>query len=331
MALCTCTLPTAGCPAEAPTECASAPAADEESFLGLDEALLTALVDARAPIAGGEGRCAGFFVQPDVVLTALHCRDLFEADDANVAAANGAAMTVLSSVPHPTLDLLLLDVTATAAGALDEMVPFALAAPLADEQLLGARVELTGTSRGGGRFFDVLDVIGVNASTLVVNGPVGTGACDGDSGGPLLWRGPDGAVEAIGVLSSGSPGCQGRDTFVRLDNLAPGFLPGQAPVAQPCGGLSDVGRCYDQTAAWCEEGAPAAATCDRCGWREGQGFRCLLAEEADACEGLSDLGTCEAGVARWCQDGAQQEQDCVPCGCQVLPATGRARCGVPVP
>jgi secreted trypsin-like serine protease len=46
-----------------------------------------------------------------------------------------------------------------------------------------------------------------------------TGACVGDSGGPLLGKTMDGRIEVLGLLEAGSASCTGEDFYTRLDRL----------------------------------------------------------------------------------------------------------------
>ncbi len=81
-------------------------------------------------------------------------------------------------------------------------------------------VELSGfgqTDDGAtGRRFAVEAVSVVNDASISVSGAGVSGACAGDSGGPLLTRNESGDVAALGILSQGSPDCVGTDRYVRL-------------------------------------------------------------------------------------------------------------------
>jgi secreted trypsin-like serine protease len=54
----------------------------------------------------------------------------------------------------------------------------------------------------------------------VVDGEGRTGACAGDSGGPLLVADSSGQARVAGVLDRGSADCLGLDLYTRIDALA---------------------------------------------------------------------------------------------------------------
>ena len=62
-------------------------------------------------------------------------------------------------------------------------------------------------------------IVAVGNIEVTVDGIHESGACAGDSGGPLLARGNDGKAGVIGVLDRGSSSCVGRDVYLRVDRL----------------------------------------------------------------------------------------------------------------
>ncbi len=63
-------------------------------------------------------------------------------------------------------------------------------------------------------------VTSVEESFIITDGAGVSGACNGDSGGPLLTRDASGELQLAGVLSGGSASCTGVDEYVRADAIA---------------------------------------------------------------------------------------------------------------
>src|SRR5262249_16431034 len=140
-----------------------------------------------------------------------------------------------------------------------------------------------------------------------------SGACFGDSGGPLLIRGDDGRAYTLGVLSTGTVSCIDSDSYVRLDPLAQWLIArGQltdepaSPVPGEYERLGAEGRCFDERAVWFDAAGLHASVCSddtACGWdRTVRGYRCVAATD-DPCTGIDDVGRCEQGIARRCIGG----------------------------
>ncbi|MBV9949447.1 MAG: trypsin-like serine protease, partial [Myxococcales bacterium] len=178
-------------------------------------------------------------------------------------------------------------------------------------------------------------ITSLDAEQITVRGFGKSGACEGDSGGPLLVRGADGAPLVAGVMSLGSASCLDEDTYVRLDAIE-GWVNATVEAAPPssreCGAISPEGRCFYGNAVWCEGGqlkGDACAAPKRCGWAgDRNGFRCVLAS-GDPCSGVDSVGACVGDAALWCYGGTLYRQPCGPCGvCRVEGATGRPVCTV---
>jgi hypothetical protein len=318
------------------TNAASAP-----HYLRLATEEIAAVVHVRAvdPISGMSSTCTGTFIRDAWVLTAGHCAgsgaSSLEVDQVD---AEGAALHSWAGVEllkHPELDLMLLRVEGE--GAIP-FVPIATSQPQAPH-LLGERVQLAGTGQSnegpiGVRRFSVTTVVEVTDDALWVSADGYGGACDGDSGGPLLVRGADGSPEIAGVLSSGNVTCFGRDQYVPTSLAAEWLAKLAGPAPEPllaCGEVDEEGGCFGDVAAYCRDGVLVGTRCTgdlRCGWSVAElGFRCVRPEK-DPCRGVAELGRCNAGEALACVDGRLRHNACVACGaaCVISPRSGAASC-----
>jgi hypothetical protein len=232
--------------------------------------------------------------------------------------------------------LLKVDTTGTDAGT-HQVMPIA-PAQTASFLSTGQVAEmggfgLTEAQAAGGLRFLVESIVGIDGSTIEVDGFGRSGACEGDSGGPLLARGPDGSAVVIGVLSMGPATCRDRDTYARVDTVASwisgvvGSVPGSGTE---CGGIGPQGRCFYGTAVWCAGGSLTAQSCggdSECGWDpDTRGFRCVTAAN-DTCHGIDSVGTCRDSSAAWCSSGVLSTQPCHCSQCRIDGRTGQPFCG----
>jgi hypothetical protein len=283
------------------------------------------------------------------VLTARHCFEqssaALRASREFVAAASAGYRIVLGSPDdatavsgtiddvwlHPTLDVALLE-----AGWLVDhrtmLVPLSPNRGGVGSEWIGRPVELAGyglsaIDRSGALGFVVEVVTQVEGAHVVVTGNGRSGACVGDSGGPMLGRIHDGSVRVLGVLDAGDATCVGEDRYTRVD-LLPGWEPFDRLVAEAeepagCRDLSASGECLWRQAIWCEAGQLRAEDCESrglvCGWSgNAAGFRCV-AIEADPCKGVGSFRTCDGNDVVTCVDGALSRVECEPCGTECIP------------
>ncbi|HEY3500903.1 MAG TPA: trypsin-like serine protease [Polyangiaceae bacterium] len=217
------------------SSCVSEPivgGAPSPELVRLAEAELGAIVAVLARPAGSSAEpdlCSGVAVEPGVVLTARHC--VTSDDDPS---GHGLEVSVVAGSPfepsvrggaadrirlHPRLDIALLDVSWLAASN----GPFV---PLERGELVdawvGTPVELAGFGESGSELgtlaFAVEPVARLETDHIVVDGAGASGACLGDSGGPLFGATPAG-VRVLGILDYGAASCVGEDFYTRVDRL----------------------------------------------------------------------------------------------------------------
>jgi hypothetical protein len=238
-------------------------------------------------------------------------------------AADGGADEHARSVEvlaHPSLDALLIRVEESNAGPfiplLDEVI---------DESWLATPVQLAGYGvRDDGSIASELEflvelVVELGADTIVVDGEGRTGACSGDSSGPLLTRDRTGTLVVAGVLSQGTASCVHVARYVRADRIYEWVLAQTQSATVPesdCAGVTSRGFCNRGLATWCDGQTIRIDACDEgrvCGWRSPVGYRCVSLEQ-DACAGVSEVGACADTASRSCVDGELVERDCSACG-----------------
>jgi hypothetical protein len=170
----------------------------------------------------------------------------------------------------------------------------------------------------GARLFVRERVHELGPEFVIVDGGDASGACLGDSGGPLLDVGQAGMAQLLGVLSFGAASCTGVDHYTRTDRVRDWIGETLAAAARdPCGDISHEGACEAGNAVFCEAGEPRSIDCGRdtrCGYSLARaGFRCVPAVD-DACMGLGSSGACERDVLVSCAHGAVRKRDCAACG-----------------
>ncbi|HSU41595.1 MAG TPA: trypsin-like serine protease [Polyangiaceae bacterium] len=320
-------------------------ATTDESFLGITPAQARAIVELIDGSGTSHARCSGTFVTPDWVLGAAHCLAI-SSPAARLQLVPGSAPSVLPfarTEVHPSLDLALFQIDAAAwvdANDVRDLGVTPIPASSVDPRLsVGAPVELAGygltqTDDDPERRFLVESIIEVDGTTLRVDGFGLTGACEGDSGGPLLARGADGSLVVAGALSNGSGSCRGTDRYVRTDAATAWLTSITGPYTAPapaCGSIDAEGRCLYGSALWCEDDVLTTRTCathgDVCGWDPAaNGFRCVPARTA-RCANTDALGTCRGGTVATCDAGELVVTPCGSCNaCRLGGQTGAPYC-----
>jgi hypothetical protein len=322
----------------------------DEVFLGLSVSRQRAVV----PLVDGSGKtdalCSGTFVAPTWVLSAAHC---FQIPALVVRVPGDSSSEPNTLTPrrtelHATLDLMLLELDFGSLEDVDDVLdldvtPIPVVATEPSIQP-GDAVELAGygtteTSTVGELRFLVEPIVAVDETSIQVDGFGRTGACTGDSGGPMLTRSAIGEVVVLGVLSTGAASCVNKDRFVRTAlarDWIEGLIGPTESIEPDCDGVDAGGRCFHDDALWCEDGRLLAAACTeigkRCGWDgTARGFRCVDSA-SDPCRGVDGVGACAAGRALTCAAGSLLSETCGPCGdCFVDGRTGEPYCASRLP
>ena len=284
------------------------------TFLGPSRSYADAVVN----VSGGPGGplCTGVLVREHWALTARHCAPAAIAG----ISREGVPFTLMPEkvVAHPSLDIALVHVTSASSV---EGYRFDLSREVAAD-VVGRPVQLVGyglTEEGSPSRvpkFVVEEIVELREAELWVDSHGRSGACSGDSGGPMLTRGASGRIEVLGILVGGAASCYGRDRYARADQLAAwvdgiaGDPPGRS---SDCDGLTEEGICRLGRAMYCAGGAPVVETCtpsQACGWsRQDQGYRCVARAE-DPCGGADDLGVCGLEGATRCDRGRLVIEGC---------------------
>jgi len=324
---------------------------NDASYLGLSVSQASAVVNLTLTLPDGArlNQCSGVLIAPGRALTAAHCARGEPAFSAELrfgadATAPSAVVVADDREVHLELDLMLLhfDVNELGSVAVEPLQPpnGPLPPSVLDTVVALGGYGLDEVFREGRRTFAMERIVALDDDALTVEGAGLSGACLGDSGGPLLGRGLDGSVRVYGVLGTGSGDCRGEDRFTRLDralswgNLAAAAEP--EPPVEPCGAFDVEGRCFGAASVFCDGERLRRELCrepEVCGYDEARaGYRCLAAA-ADPCGGVSDSGACDGRIAEYCERGAVRRVDCTECAdrCGLSPATGKVACLVDSP
>ncbi len=290
--------------------------------------------------------CTGTLISPNVVATARHCID--GRSGSRIAFGVGqhpedpaATFPVAAAYGHPDVDAAVLVLGEDATDRLPELVPIRHNRVELTDEIIGREVEAGGfgetydPSRSG-RYFAVVELIGVQRTEITVDGRGRQGICFGDSGGPVMTTDDTGEIVVLAVESWGDQSCVGIDHLTRLDVLDEwlnAFIEGGVPETE-CGDLDYLGRCDGVVAEWCENGAIRRQDCGQRGQlcdfvSDDVGYFCL---DNPPCGDVDSLGECDGDLLKRCRFGELVVQPCDTEAGEVCRSDrGGAFCGLPQP
>ncbi len=289
------------------------------------------------PLAPGQVMAVGFFehctgtlIAPSWVLTAGHC-DIDTSHSFCIGpdpSDPSTCFSVVATNDNPSRDITLVDLGEDVTETVPDVIPIPIMTELMDASWLGTTAEAAGYGEQedggyGEREFVAEPIAHLDTEFMTIDGQGSSGACYGDSGGPVMVIATDGTVRVAGELNGGDTNCLGEDNYTRTDTSVQWIegITGPTVVSEgpyPCGSVTAKGRCMagGAVAMWCgEEGDLETETCSgdtTCGWDTAtEGFRCIAGE--DPCGGVDEFGACVDGIARWCEDGVPKFRDCPSC------------------
>jgi hypothetical protein len=280
---------------------------------------------------GWFGGCSGALIKENWVLSASHCNGFWSGGVFCVSKDGDHpdnCVAIEEAHDHPNRDLSLIRLSQSAKVVLPGIEPIPLMVNPLGANWIGVRAEAAGYGQqengySGERQFSAEDIVQLSEETVTIYADGESGACFGDSGGPLLVIASDGSTRVAGTLSAGDESCVGYDYYTRVDKVMDWITdrigPIQAVGPQPCGKTTHVGHCNQSAdrASYCggDDFLHVDKCTDgrRCSWDLQQdGWRCVL-EAQDPCIGITHWGQCEENILTWCDEGGLKQRNCGAC------------------
>jgi hypothetical protein len=167
-----------------------------------------------------EKLCSGVLISPGLVLTAKHCA--LQNERINVLFGRSlersiAEVRIDRFIRDPDRDLAIGVLDPSGLPSITPIAPLLSAVPAVGDEVTLAGFGLTEDDVIGQLRFAQEQVSAVDDETITVDGMGESGACIGDSGGPLIVDDPDSnKLRVVGILTVGSPSCSDLDLYQRL-------------------------------------------------------------------------------------------------------------------
>jgi len=267
--------------------------ADDQPLAATDEIIggvsYSGLPAIGALFVNGAPYCTGTLVGPRKVLTAAHCVRGVTAASMEFRIGPNAfqpryvvGVAKLKAHPHFNPTTITNDIAYVTLKTDAPATPMTLLAGM-DTTWVGTPLLFVGygvtnghTQTGVGKKRAVTIPITEVGDTQFRYEAPGKNSCNGDSGGPALFRDPTAGYLIAGVTSYGDVGCTVYGVDTRVDAYVSFVGAAAAGPSDPCRGETFGGRCKNGTLIWCENHEVMTLDCNAdgatCGWDPSGGY-----------------------------------------------------------